>query len=296
MRVLVIINKWWECDPALAAMLNDNTRPRNSPWPDDLKPARPRPEITKAQNCDPVPRATFRYRTLTAEVWCISDLLDGLPPNLQSSSEIKYERLGAIFEGDKPDLVIAVGTASTPDSGVNCNGGVAVGTGIFMHNGCPNGANQDSNLNLPIFDQLIPSTIALPAFERIQRMDVTSALNRFLPVPLNPSPSVDVSIEFGAVALGTINVTDPKDYAAKDLLTVQAFREHVGTGVRVSLETTHGLIRVRAGESQFVFVSGIVNRFGRFGTDVAPRADAQNTAGAHNSGVVVTWMLSSLDQ
>lgn len=295
MRVRVIVNKWWECDPALAAMLSDNTRPAKSPWPDDLKPARRPPELSDP-NPNPVARATFRYRSFAAEVWCVSDLLDGLPPNLASSSEEKYKRLAAIFRGEEPGLVISVGTASMPQLGANCNGGVAVGTSVFMHNGCPNGSNPDSNLNLPDFDQVIESSIAPATFDRIRRMDVNSALNRFLPVPVNPSPSVDVSIGFRDVALGTVNVTNYKDYAEKDRLTVQAF---AGLGQKVnpvSLETTHGLIRVRAGECPFLFVSGIVNRFQRFATDVTPRADAQNTAGAHNAGVVVTWILASLDQ
>lgn len=295
MRVLVIVNKWWECDPALAAMLSDNTRPAKSPWPTHLKPARRPPELS-SPNPNPVPRAIFPYNTFTAEVWCVSDLLDGLPSNLQSSSEEKYERLTAIFKGEEPGLVISVGTASTPQSGVNCNGGVTVGTSIFMHNGCPNGSNPDSNLDLPDFDKVIKSSIPEPTFDRIRRMDVTSALNRFLPVPLNPSSSVDVSIGLGDVALGTVNVTDYRKYAEKDLLTVQEFAALRDTANVVSLETTHGLIRARAGEYPFLFVSGIVNRFQRFGTDVDPRRDAQNTAGAHNAGVVVTWMLSILDQ
>jgi len=24
MRIVIVINKWWECDPAIAAMLNSN--------------------------------------------------------------------------------------------------------------------------------------------------------------------------------------------------------------------------------------------------------------------------------
>ncbi len=294
MRVLVIVNKWWECDPALAAMLSDNTRPPKSPWPAGLQPSRRAPELSDP-NPNPVPRAVFCYHTFTAEVWCVSDLLDGLPSNLQSSSEEKYKRLPVIFNGDKPALVISVGTASMPRFGVNWNGGVVVGTSVFMHNGCPNGSNPDSNLDLPDFDKIIESSITESIFDRLRRMDITSALNRFLPVPLNPSCSVDLSFGLRDVALGTVNVTDPRVYTEKDRLTVQAFAALAQPADPISLETTHGLIRIRA-ECPFLFVSGIVNRFQRFGTDVASRADAQNTAGAHNAGVVVTWMLSSLDQ
>ncbi len=126
-------------------------------------------------------------------------------------------------------------------------------------------------------------------------MDVNSALTRFLPVPLNPSPKVGISIGLGDVALGTINVTSSSDYAAKDPLTVQSFQKVVTTASPVSLETTHALIRIHSGYCPFLFVSGMVNRFQEFGNDVAPRPHSQNTAGAHNAGVVVSWMLSSLD-
>jgi len=294
MRVLVVINKWWECDPALAAMLNDNTRPPNSPWPSDLKPARPRPELATEHNDSPVPRTIFPYKNFSAEVWCISDLLDGYLPNQQSSSQRKAELLSKIFQyGEMPALVIAVGTACTPDQ-TNLNGSVVVGTSVFMHNGHPNGANPDSNLNLPVFDKLLESSISEEMFQKLATIDLTTITNRFLPVPLNPSPQPVLSIGLGDVALGTINVSQSADYEAADPLTLQAFQGLQVAAKAVSLETTHGLIRVQS-ESPFLFVSGIVNRFQQFGTDIAPRSDAQNTAGAHNAGVTVTWLLSSLD-
>ena len=127
-------------------------------------------------------------------------------------------------------------------------------------------------------------------------MDLTSALSRFLPVPLNPSSSVDISIGMGDFALGTINVTNSADYTTRDPLTIQAFNALETAATPVSLETTHGLIRAESRNCPFLFVSGIVNRFQRFGTDVVPRLSSQNTVGAQNAGVVVAWMLSSLDQ
>jgi hypothetical protein len=296
MRVLVVINKWWECDPALASMLNDNTRPPDSPWPEQLQPARPRPELAKEINQNPIPRAIFPYRHFNAEVWCISDLLDSFSTQQQSSSERKAGLLPKIFEfGPSPDLVIAVGTASTPDPAVNWNGGVVVGTGVFMNNGQPNGSNPDSNLNLPTFDQLIESSISLETFRKLASVDNVSIVNRFLPVPLNSSALPGISIGFGDVALGTVNVSQSSNYATCDPLTIKAFDGLQTAAKAVSLETTHGLIRVQS-DSPFIFVSGIVNRFQQFGVDVVPRLDAQNTAGAHNTGVAVTWMLSSLDE
>ena len=296
MRVLIVVNKWWECDPALSAMLNKDARPSGAPWPTQLASTPRPPEQFTAPNSNPSPRAVFPYGKFSAEVWCISDLLQGLSIDQQSSSEEKAKRLGAIFTyGRQPDLVIAVGTASTPSVAINRNGGVVIGTNVFMHNAYPNGGNPASNLQLKSFDRLVESTISAAMFNKVSSFDAVSALSRFLPVPLNPSLSMDLSVGKGNVSLGTINVTNPADYASKDLETVKAFTALGIAVVPVSLETTHGLIRDAGGDSPFVFVSGIVNRFQHYGADVAPRLHAQNTAGAHNAGVAVTWMLSSLD-
>ena len=73
-----------------------------------------------------------------------------------------------------------------------------------MHNGYPNNTNPASNLELEDFDQLVESFISSAMFEKIQTMDTVSALNRFLPVPLNPSLSVDISIGLGMSLLGRL--------------------------------------------------------------------------------------------
>jgi hypothetical protein len=34
-RVLLVVNKWWECDPVMNVLLHDNARPANIlGWPD----------------------------------------------------------------------------------------------------------------------------------------------------------------------------------------------------------------------------------------------------------------------
>jgi hypothetical protein len=299
-RVLVIINKWWECDPALAAMLSDNTRPKSSPWPTDLQPTRPVPDPSNLpKDTAPKPRATFVYKTFNAEVWCVSDLIEDLPPECQSSSSSKAARLGRPFAaGAAPDLVIAVGTAGSCSETPNRNGWVTIGTAVFMHNAHPNGfPNPFSKWGGP-FDQLIESHINPELFTQIAFFDSGSAITHFLPVPLNPSDSPNISIGYGDVALGTLNVTDYTQYTILDPRTVKAFTEADLPNKPVSLETTHGLIRMQceASKSPFLFVSGITDRLGFFNTDDAPRSDAQNTAAAHNAGVAVTWLLPALDK
>jgi len=296
-RVLAIINKWWECDPAMMAMLNDNARPEGSPWPNLLQPARcrPDPHDLPPENPNPQPRAAFPYGNYSAEIWCISDLLEHLDPRLQSSSEQKAILLPKIFR-DKPpaDLVIAVGTAATPYDNPNENGNVVVGTKIFMHDAHPGGSNPLSGWCGP-FDRTIDSSIDPGLFEQLMRLDIATMTGRFLPVPLNSSSSPQLQEDFDNVGLGTINVTDYSEYNAMDPLTLQSFISSGCEGTAASLETTHGIIRVQS-HSPFLFVSGITDRLGHFDQDVTPRGYSQDTVAAHNAGLVVSWLLYKLDQ
>jgi hypothetical protein len=299
-RVLVIVNKWWECDPALAAMLNDNTRPKGSPWPSDLQPTRRVPDPNHLpDHPSSRPRATFVYQTFQAEVWCISDLIEDLPPECQSSSSSKAVRLSLPFEaGAAPDLVIAVGTAGSCSESPNRNGWVSVGTAAFMHDAHDEGSPNPFSTWRGPFDQLIESDIDPNLFTQIAFFDAASAVSHFLPVPLHPSESPNISIGYGDVALGTLNVTDYTQYTILDPRTVEAFMEADLPNKPVSLETSHGLIRVQceSTKSPFLFVSGITDRLGFFNTDNAPRSDAQNTAAAHNAGVVVAYLFPALDK
>jgi hypothetical protein len=302
-RVLIVVNKWWECDPALAAMLNSNGGgcAPDTPWPTMLHPTRQVPETASLFNRNPSPRAIFRYANFMAELWCISDLLDGLPIAEQSSSQAKVDRLPQIFSsGPKPMLVIAVGTAASAIDDYELIGGVAIGTGVFMNDGLASDPTSPSNWQ-GAFDTLIPSAVTQQTFAAISNMDRASALKAFLPMPFrNPDPTQpmalpSISIGFGDVALGTINVTNYLAYNAADEATIDAFREAATGATPVSLETTHGLVRVQS-DSPFIFVSGIVNRCLHFNDDAGPHQTAQDLAGAHNAGVTVSWLLSSLNK
>jgi len=132
-------------------------------------------------------------------------------------------------------------------------------------------------------------------FTKLAGADQAEMTKRLMPVPLQMTTAPSVSFGFGDVALGTLNVTTTTDYGVADPHTKQAFEALDVPSKAVSIETTHGLIRVQS-DSPFVFVSGIANRIGGYGTEVLPREDAQNTAAAHNAGVAVAWMLGSLDQ
>lgn len=174
-RVLVVINKWWECDPAISAMVNDNARPVSGPWPSDLHPPRPRPDPSALppENVNPLPRATFNFKNIAAEIWCISDLLEHLPSSFQSSSEQKAKFLPRVFSyGPSPEVVFAVGTAGTPYDNVSENGNVCIGTKVFLHDGHPGGSNPNSKWNGP-FDVILDSTLPVDLFHQLLGFDTS---------------------------------------------------------------------------------------------------------------------------
>ena len=295
-RVVVVVNKWWEFEPVMNVLLNDNARPAAElGWPTLLNfPAR-------TALLAPPPRAAFDLDHVQAELWCISDLLASYAEKFQSSSEKKMDRLPLICMGPgrpAPDLVIAMGTAACPLP-VNKNGSVVVGTGVFMHDGHPESdPNPLSKWRYEHFDEVVSSSLEPRAFDAIAgAFDREEALKRFLPPPLNPDPAgPEILAAHEYVALGSVNVTDYTEYDAKDKETLDAFTASHPLADGPSLETTHGLIRVASGHSPFMFISGIVDRAFHFHEDVSPRSYAQNTCGAHNAGIVLAWLLPKIDE
>jgi hypothetical protein len=230
------------------------------------------------------------------EIWCISDLLEHLPDQYQSSSEKKAEQLGKIFTSEPPALVIAVGTAALPVQ-VSSNGSVFAGTKVFMHNFHPGGSNEDSNWSQGPFDRVIDSSFPPSSFDTLlktQSPDLPPVVTRLLAPPLQPASTPDVLADYAATVLCSVNVTDPKEYQRADLETIAAFAAKVPEGVIGSVETTLGLIRALGGD-QFLWICGIVNRVGHFKDEVEPRRYAQNTVAAHNAGIVLAATLANLD-
>ena len=299
-RVVVVINKWWECDPALAAIMNANaqSQPHGVPWPKLFTTPRSRPDQNHLppENPDPTPRAVFGFTNVSVEFWCISDLLEHLAdiPRYQSSSQQKSKVLGKIFR-QSVDLTIAVGTASLPSDSHTENGNVAIGTRIFMHNGHPGGSNPDSNWSDGPFDRIVDSSLPPDIFARIANVDMAAIANRFLVPPCSPAQANRVLCKYDNIGLGTLNVTDYAEYATADQQTVKEANRTPGTGPLVSLETTHGLIRIQC-KTPFLFVSGITNRLGHFDDEVKPRSYSQNTVAAHNAGVAIAGLLPQIDK
>ena len=89
-RVLVIVNKDWECDAVIGVLLNRKARPNRL----NFQP----PTKTQKDKEGPQLRLVINLSTICAEIWCISDLMTHLGSNLQSSTEHKQNNIGRIFE------------------------------------------------------------------------------------------------------------------------------------------------------------------------------------------------------
>jgi hypothetical protein len=296
MRVVAIFNKWWECDPALGALWNPTARPSGLPAPTLLAGFRPRPDPKHLPPEDLAPRAraVFRLNSLGVEVWCLSDVLEHFPDEnrYQSSTSVKAANIAKIFDGPSPDLVIALGTAGYPQVQTQ-NGSVTVGTKIFIHDPSSTTPNPDSDWKAGPFDRVLDSPLSQSRFASLSKL--SSCAVRFLPPPLNAAANPQVLSDYNSVAVSSVNVTDYAKYAQADAETLTAFSQ-ANTPLRVvSVETTHGLIRAQS-NAPFLFISGITDRVGYFNSEVQPRPYAQNTAAAHNTGVVLGELILALHQ
>lgn len=307
MRIVVLANKWWECEAMLAALLNANAFPPplsdgsiSSPWCDPATLSSPRSQVTDAYNA--TPRAIFSYKQnamaiFSVEVWSVSDLLEKTDPSSSSSAKVRH--MTKLFKAGTalPDLVIAVGTAGTATEVPNRSGGVAIGGQVFLHNAhIPNtpDANPKSNWSDPRQEMLIPPSMDPHFFSEVAAFDSASALLHFLPLRRNTSVSPIITVGLMDVALGTLNVTDYNEYKFKDPETIAAYLAKGYNATPVSLETTHGLIRLTSDPAPFLFITGLTDTFLHFDDQVGipALADAQNFAAAYNAGITVRYLLA----
>lgn len=322
---LVIVNKYWECDPICHVLYSQYLK-------DVGNLSLPMAGLTKSATYPyygPVkhPYGSPRIRIIEgdrqADIWCISDLLTARSSEEQSSSEAKMAVMNTIFQhyinsnidlSTTLKLVIAVGTASGgPEiqrnpaiSTDNINGSVAIGCRAFMHDSYVQGKAVGHYYNEKYFGKILDSS----AKEFVSRLKAKNSdfSSLLLAPPTNPtSKTRQMYIDADHVALGSINVTDYTLYAQKDEETANHYLSVCGSDSDkykgASLETTHGLIyaitldwlrKVSSGNvtiPPFIFISGVVDRYLKFDDDVNPTVYAQNVSGAHNAGVAVAFAL-----
>jgi hypothetical protein len=289
-RILLIVNKKFEVEGLLAALLDTTLRPPalgdptiiNYPW---------RLTFTTAQ-----PRAVWMsFPGQQFELWCIQDLMD---PTLNASSTyIKWQVMPQIvaYSADQPNLVVALGTAAYGSKTENHNGCVVMGSDVFIHNyhlNEPQTWNDTANC-----EKLITSTIAPSFFSAITSALKKSIVGNMLKPFLYPAETIDFIYSNDLLALSTVNVTNPADYPLSDPSGMQAV---LNANIRLtvgSVESTHGIIRLLT-NAPFIFISGITNRFTLMGIDALGtdnqgnvKLNSVNFSGSFNLGVALAWLM-----
>lgn len=200
-------------------------------------------------------------------------------------------------ETEKLLIEIMFSSGSSAEIAQNVWQCVVIGAQVFLHNAHPPGspeANPKSDWSDPQQETLMPPSIDKAFFEQLSSFDSASGLLHFLPLRRNESSSPIITIGYSDVALGTLNVTDYNEYKFKDPETVTAYSALGRSDSTVSLETTHGLIRLISHPTPFLFVSGITDSLLHFDEQVGTPAlaDAQNFAAVYNAGITVRYMLA----
>jgi hypothetical protein len=292
-RIVIVVNKSWETEPLIGALRSSNARPPG--FPPEAAPPSVRVPWSDGSTPEISARAAYRSASAAVEVWCIKDLMD--PARSASSSEEKARVLPIVAAaGAPPDFVVAVGTASFPDSR-SFNGCVAVGSSCFLHDPYAGSPNPQSRWSDPGIGRLLDKddraeTSALMGWlDREGRPFVES---RFLSPPLNPATPPLLMISTTAVAVVNVNVTNPDEYVWADPQALAGFTAAAAARTVGSVETTHGVIRLCIPSGRFLFVSGIANRLGYFNAELSPRAYAQNFVASHNAGVAIAWLLPQM--
>jgi hypothetical protein len=288
-RIVLIANTAFEADALMAVVGNDGARNHELEVPAEV--AWPRAEPKTDSDIITRPRCLIGFKgqdlQATVEIWCLYDLMS--KDRSKSDNKARASQAIASF-GPNPDGVIAFGTGAFPSEMSN-NGFVAVGGTMFIHDAAGGG----SQWSWPGYmERLISSKTPASFYSGIATDQglQQSIRDRMLRAPMNPAmwsgPWLMASAD--AVAISSVNIASPADYARVDREAVDGAKKARATRI-TSVETTHGVIRAQWPEASFIYITGIPNRMGHFPDEVDKYA--QNFVAAHNAGVVASFVLPS---
>ena len=233
--------------------------------------------------------------------FCINYLFpadeDPAKPSVSSNSEKKLELLKTLIEKEKPDYIISVSTGeSTPfdqdkySDNNSVNGCVFIGTRFFACDCSEDDPDTESHLDIAKCKWTPESKpICEKFYSLLEKADLSEGM---IKVPNSPGSPLDIYAGDIFTSLGVINVMNYKCYSKADQRTYLEFTKNNWVYIPVSLETTHAVVKMAAGEIPVLFVSPIVDRYESFSTDVEDSWGNQNLFSSYNAGVAVTNMLS----
>ncbi len=288
-KILVIINKSWECEPFMEAVKECGFLDRvlaDTEGSDQEEQA--------AEGQSPRIRGAYRLRKEDVIIRCIEDLMD--PGKGKSNSQEKHRVLPKCIRADAPDLVISVSTAeSTPEAqnfpeaalpdGKSLNGCVLVGGQYFMYDAREYDPASESKLDVATFDILKYDEALFETFQGLSG----EVYEKFLEPPHHPAKEgcVLAASKYGCV--GVVNVEHYEKYEEADPAAYEKYDKDKKLYPPMSIETTHGIVRMSTpDDTPVIFVSPVVDRYKSFSEDVE---GDQNHHCAYNSGVAVSGYL-----
>jgi hypothetical protein len=291
-KVSIIVNKNWEVEPFLNALLSTDFWQRK-----DLLKGAVINSPKDADNRMDIPRSIFVYQEMEVTVWCIQDLMSPPPVSSSSSEDKYYHALPKIFAATQPDFVMAVGTAGFVGE-TSYNGAVVVGSEFFIHDAKP--ATTSSHFprqgDTVVLDELLPSNVPAELFHPAKGIFTAEfhalAEAKMLQVPNHAAERPLCIAAANYAALSFVNITGYGDYAWADHKGIEAYQQKKMLSPIGSVETTHGLIKLST-KQPILFLSGITDRIGHFNMEVTP---LQNYVAAFNCGMVAGQLLPMLNR
>ena len=306
-RVLIVINKSWEADAALAALFNPDFK---SDLPAALKkywvnlkgigldfPHTREQGVAK-------PAVTFSMGDVSLEIWCLNNIMTPPPPDADSyyfsySGQKAKDMVKIVsYSRDPIALVAAFGTAGI-SSELSKNGSILIGSRVFPYNAGT--AQPPWNYNSNFFGSIVNSNISQDIFDNIN-IGLASIFMKYyfdtgaLITPQSPANTFQVIADKDIVAVGDMNTCSYQDFGANDPAAVTQCKTYLKSNglpdtQYYSVETTHGIIRMEIPCDNFIFISAITDRYKYFDNEVTPKVRAQNFAAAFNGGVFLNWFV-----
>jgi hypothetical protein len=282
----IIVNKSWETEPFLSAMVNNKLRPTKLPFPEIINA--PKDNSYRSSKV----RAMFELSRTTVIVRCIEDIMN--PEVNPSSSEEKYRVLLERIAKDNPRFIISVSTAeSAPDIQLpseSNNGSVFIGGTFYMFDA--HSYDPDSGSNL-IVDEFQKNNVGGEIYELMDDEFKTAVDKKLAPSRNAPANQLECVANQSYVSIGVVNITNYKAYEEADPAAYKAFvAKYKQPLIAATIETTHGIVKMSAKTIPTLFVSPITDRYEHFNQDVT---DIQNYLSAFNAGIAVAELLVRMD-
>jgi hypothetical protein len=297
LRIVVVANRYHEADGLMAAIGNQEARnpslsiPYNVVWP---RPFPPNVTVSQKPRClidvytsDTVPSAML-------EIWCIDDLAD---TKADSAAKVRAMDLITNYASQKPDGIVAFGTAGYPGTASN-DGCATIGGTIFIHDAANDVSGfQGGTWSWPgNMGTLVPSKTPASFFTNVAADQKTlKAITLEMLVPQkNPASTLQLLVAADAVGISSVNIptvgpNTPPPYCDIDSKAI-ALAQQAGATNITSVETTHGVIRSKWPDAAFIYVTAIPNRVCHF-PDEASGIYAQEFPSSHNAGVALKYVM-----